>query len=105
LEKLQVIRGLLYGEDITIVVDLPNLGAQLVFILFELCFYLLGHIWVGELTQQSLKLWKRSLNTYIYTQLCKISGCNINYKSGFMNIKEQRHLHYNPACQKDTKTG
>jgi hypothetical protein len=33
LEKLQVLRGLLHGEDGTVVVDLPNLGTQLVFIL------------------------------------------------------------------------
>jgi hypothetical protein len=28
LEKPQVIRGLLYGEDGSVVVDLPNLGTQ-----------------------------------------------------------------------------
>jgi hypothetical protein len=39
LEKLQVIRGLLYGEDGRVVVDLPNLGAQHVFILTKLCFH------------------------------------------------------------------
>jgi hypothetical protein len=42
LEKLQVIRGLLYGEDGSVVVDLPNLGTQYVFILIELYFYCLG---------------------------------------------------------------
>jgi hypothetical protein len=42
LEKLQVIRGLIDGEDGedgSVVVDLPNLGAQHVFILIELCFH------------------------------------------------------------------
>ena len=52
LEKLQVLRGLIDGEDGSIAVDLPNLGAQLVFILTELCFHLPGHIWVGDLMQQ-----------------------------------------------------
>ena len=31
LEKPQVIRGLIDGEDGSVVVDMPNLGAQLVF--------------------------------------------------------------------------
>jgi hypothetical protein len=39
LEKLQVLRGLINMEDSTVVVDLPNLGAQHVFILIELCFH------------------------------------------------------------------
>jgi hypothetical protein len=38
LEKPQVIRGLLYGEDGSVVVDLPNLGTQHGFILTKLCF-------------------------------------------------------------------
>ena len=38
LEKPQVLRGLLDGEDGSVVVGLPNLGAQHVFILIELCF-------------------------------------------------------------------
>jgi hypothetical protein len=38
LEKLQVIRGLIDGEYSSVVVDLPNLGTHLVFILIELCF-------------------------------------------------------------------
>jgi hypothetical protein len=37
--KPQVLRGLIDVEDGSIVVDLPNLGAQLVFILIELCFH------------------------------------------------------------------
>lgn len=39
LEKRQVMRGLLEGEDGSAVIDLSNLGAQLVLILIELCFY------------------------------------------------------------------
>jgi hypothetical protein len=39
LEKLQVLRGLLYGEDGSVVVDLPNLEAYHIFILIELCFH------------------------------------------------------------------
>ena len=39
LEKLQVLRGLIDVEDGSIVVDLPILGTQHVFILTELCFY------------------------------------------------------------------
>ena len=42
LEKPQVLRGLLYGKDGRVAVDLPNLGAQLVFILTELCFHCWG---------------------------------------------------------------
>ena len=39
LENPQVIRGLIDVEDGRVVVDLPNLGAQPVFILIELCFH------------------------------------------------------------------
>ena len=39
-EKLQVIRGLIDMEDV--VVDLPNLGAWLLFLLVELCFHCWG---------------------------------------------------------------
>ena len=40
-------------EDGSVVVDLPNLGTQHAVILTELCFHLLGHIWVGELPKQN----------------------------------------------------
>ena len=36
LEKPQVLRGLLYGEEGSVVVDLPSLGTQLVFVVFSL---------------------------------------------------------------------
>ena len=39
LEKLQVLRGLINVEDGSVVVDLPNVGTQHVFILTELCFH------------------------------------------------------------------
>jgi hypothetical protein len=42
LEKLQVLRGLIDVEDGRIVVDMPNLDAQHVFILNELCFHCWG---------------------------------------------------------------
>ena len=42
LEKLQVLRGLIDVEDGSVVVDLPNLGAQHVFILIVLCFHCRG---------------------------------------------------------------
>ena len=42
LEKLQVLRGLIDVEDGSVVVDLPNLGTQHVFILIVLCFHCLG---------------------------------------------------------------
>jgi hypothetical protein len=29
----------------------------------------------------------------------------MNYRRDFMDLKEQRQLHYEPACQKDTKAG
>ena len=42
LEKTQILRGLIDGEDGSVTVDLPNLGAQRVFILTELCFHCWG---------------------------------------------------------------
>ena len=42
LEKPQVLRGLIDVEDGSVVVDLPNLGTQHVFILIELCFHCWG---------------------------------------------------------------
>jgi hypothetical protein len=42
LKKPQVLRGLLYREDGSVAVDLPNLGTQHGFILIELCFHCLG---------------------------------------------------------------
>ena len=42
LEKLQVLRGLIDVEDGSVVVDLPNLGAQHVIILTVLCFHCQG---------------------------------------------------------------
>jgi hypothetical protein len=42
LEKPKVLRGLIDVEDISISVDLPNLGAQHVLILTEFCFHLQG---------------------------------------------------------------
>ena len=42
LEKPQVLRGLVDVEDGGVEVDLPNLGAQHVFILTELCFHCPG---------------------------------------------------------------
>ena len=42
LEKPQVLRGLIDVEDGSVVVDLPNLGAQHVFILTESCFQCQG---------------------------------------------------------------
>ena len=42
LEKLQVLRALIDVEDGSVVVDLPNLGAQHVIILTESCFHCWG---------------------------------------------------------------
>ena len=42
LEKPQVLRGLLYGEDGSVAADLPSLGAQHVIILTVLCFHCRG---------------------------------------------------------------
>jgi hypothetical protein len=42
LEKAQVLRGLIDVEDVSVKVDLPNLGAQHVFILSESCFHCWG---------------------------------------------------------------
>jgi hypothetical protein len=56
LEKPQVIRGLLYGEDGSVVVDLPNKGTQHVFILIELCFHCLG-LFGLEISHNNEVLW------------------------------------------------
>jgi hypothetical protein len=50
LEKPQVLRGLIDGEDGSVAVDLPNLGAQHVFILTESCFHCRAYL--GDLPQQ-----------------------------------------------------
>jgi hypothetical protein len=42
LEKPQALRGLIDVEDGSVVVDLPNLGTQHVFVLIELCFHCRG---------------------------------------------------------------
>ena len=42
LDKPKAIRDLIAGEYSSVVVDLPNLGAQLTFILIELCFPCMG---------------------------------------------------------------
>jgi hypothetical protein len=42
LEKLQVLRGLIDVEDSSVVVDLPNLGTQHVFISIVMCFHFWG---------------------------------------------------------------
>jgi hypothetical protein len=40
--EMQVLRGLIDGEDGSVAVDLPSLGAQHVFILIVLCFHCWG---------------------------------------------------------------
>jgi hypothetical protein len=52
LEKLQVLRGLIDVEDGSVAVELPNLGAQHVFILIELCFHCQGIFGLEILPQQ-----------------------------------------------------
>jgi hypothetical protein len=44
LEKPKVLRGLIDVEDGSIVVDLPNLGTEHVFILIVLCFHCQAHL-------------------------------------------------------------
>ena len=39
LDKPKAIRDLIAGEYSSVVIDLPNLGAHLVFILIEFCFH------------------------------------------------------------------
>jgi hypothetical protein len=46
-------KGLIDGEDSSVVVDLPNLGSQLIFIFNWVVFSLLGPIWVGDLLQHT----------------------------------------------------
>jgi hypothetical protein len=52
-------------EDGSVAADLPNLGAQHVFILTEL-FSLPGHIWVGDLLQH--------VSVYVCVCACSICG-------------------------------
>ena len=58
-------------------------------------------------TGQHLRLWERTLKTclqeYIISQLCKIQGYSINYMRGFIDLKEQKQLNYDPGCQNDIK--
>jgi hypothetical protein len=50
LEKPQVLRGLINMEDGSVAVDLPNLGAEHVFILIVLCFHCWGIIGLERFT-------------------------------------------------------
>ena len=59
LEKLQVLRGLIDVEDGSVAVDLPNLGAQHVFILIELCFHCQGIIGLERFTATEVGTMKR----------------------------------------------
>jgi hypothetical protein len=61
LEKLQVIKGLIDVEDGSVVLDMPNLGAQNVFILIESCF----HCWVIFGLESYLN------NVYVYKHTSK----------------------------------
>jgi hypothetical protein len=69
LEKPQVIRGLIDGEDGSVVVDLPNLGTQLVFILMELCFHCRG-----------------IFGLEIYSNKLQSVKCLLQPKSNFQNL-------------------
>lgn len=44
LEKSQVARDLIAGKQISVVVDLPNLGVQLINIITELCGFYMGSL-------------------------------------------------------------
>lgn len=52
LEKPQVIKNLMNGEYSSVVVELPNLGPQLVFILIKLCLLYTGLFGLENLPQQ-----------------------------------------------------
>ena len=51
LKILKVIRGLIDVEDGIVAVDLPNLGAQHVFILIESCFHCWGVFGMERFTE------------------------------------------------------
>ena len=53
LEKSQVLRGLIDGEDGSVVVDLPNLGAQHVFTLIETYFIARAYLGWRDLSHQT----------------------------------------------------
>jgi hypothetical protein len=62
LEKLQVLRGLIYVEDCNVAVGLSNLGAQHLFILIEFCFHCQGifvlEIYCNIWEQRQLLKWR-----------------------------------------------
>jgi hypothetical protein len=46
-----------------------------------------------------------SSKRYNFSTMQEMKGCNLNFIRSFTNLKEQKQLYYNSACQKDTKTG
>lgn len=57
----------------------------------------------GQAVERTLKTWAQK---YIIYQLRKTvrKGCNMNCLRGFTDVKEQRQLPCEPACQKDKRT-
>jgi hypothetical protein len=64
-------------EDGSVAVDLPNLGAQHVIILIELCVSLLGLIWAGNLPQQEYKMFYGVMEYLLVVAagLCNLHMC------------------------------
>jgi hypothetical protein len=93
LEKLQVLRGLLHGEDGSVVVDLPNLGAQHVFILIELCFHCPGlfglEIYCN--TKPIIQPTNQPTNQLTNQPTKKIPKQPLQYKQTEQNKSKERH--------------
>jgi hypothetical protein len=62
LEKLQVLRGLMDGEDGSVAVDLPNLGAQRVIICFH-CRCIFGRRFTVT------RLWFLSVHSHMWLKM------------------------------------
>ena len=77
LEKPKVIRGHRDGKDGSVVVDLPNLGVQLVFILIELCFHCPGIFRLEIHCNSLVSLKYQSLKIQILHKTPKSLNCEL----------------------------
>jgi hypothetical protein len=107
LDKPKAIRDLIAGEYSSVVVDLPNLGAQLAFMLIELCFPCMGLFGLGiyqknrsniynsqkleTIEMSPIEEWMKKM-WYIYT----MEYCSAVKNNDFMKFtskwREQHHL-------------
>ena len=92
-------------NDSMIISDNMNLGDK------SVSTYLAKMVSAETLRKAFKTVGKNSKNTsskiYIsrISELSIIYKCNMNCMRGFLDLNEQRQLHYKPVCQKDTKAG